>query len=296
MGEFDGWNTPDVLPLNNCYNYATNNRNEPPKDGGKPPQPADPGRKGHEKHPDVTAIGEKPGEVEYVDTSDGKRRLLKITCDRLKETVASDGLGEPKDGKCADTCWKVYLYVQEPGAAMTGDFHFVREGPGSGFSHKPNSGGTPVTRNQWNASSKAYDGPPIADPTKDPVGPGYKYCGVVCCCPDTKVAMAIPPARRPVMVAYGPHYGQGPTLFPATRPGALVELLAELPRLTDAQWQRGWGTAVTRCRVDVRDAERSRSVFLGEGAITLWDGVTRHLPDCGHVARTRVEALLGLPA
>jgi len=115
MPEFDEWNKPDILPLNNCYNYATNNRSEPKK-GEKAPETATPGKKGSEKDIKIKPIGAGPGESGRIDVPGGKVRILKITCERLKEAVVAERLKEPKDGKCDDCCWKVHYYVQEPGA------------------------------------------------------------------------------------------------------------------------------------------------------------------------------------
>jgi hypothetical protein len=310
VAEFDEWNKDDVLPLNNCYNYATGNRNEPPKNkGDKVPQPATPGKKASEKKDSkIKPVGAGPDEQQIVEVGPDKTQivLLKIKCDRLKEAILGDGLGELKNDKCDANCWKVHYYVQEPGGGKKGDYHFVREGPGAGFSHKPNRGGEPVTRKRWNEGSSKYDGKPIDDPTDGKqVGPGYKWCGVVCCCPDTKVAMAEPPKGALVAVAYGDAYGQGPTFRPEIKPDAVVELVASLPERLHANWTDGWGSGDALYRIDLRaPAERAphkrgphvQTVFVRQGSISFWDGaIARQIADPENAAHEAFRTLLGAP-
>jgi hypothetical protein len=100
------WNTPDVQPVNNCYNYACDMRTN---------TFAQPGR----------ASGS-----EYTA----------LTCASVGPAAVSDGLvlSSASDCGCTECCHTVALVM-----APEFDFHWYRKGPDQMWSHKP--GGTPAT-------------------------------------------------------------------------------------------------------------------------------------------------------
>jgi len=182
MPEFtpEVWNQPDVVKVNNCYNYAvddlhTSTRALPAR------SPAEPGT----TH-DITA-----GLVVDAEPSgNGYTLYLDYTPDGIKTAALADGLRElDETGACRVDCWRVAYFVCrfiEGPPPISGTPHFVREDRPGRWSHKP--GSLPVTQRQYNPTRRDYSGPPIIDPSRDLVGPHLEFCGYLCCAPHTKVS------------------------------------------------------------------------------------------------------------
>ena len=180
----DPWDltTPDLQPLNNCYDYATDNRTEwhPPMAFPVP-------------NPEV--FWSVPGRTKGVTPAIARGALVfgatvkvlyEYTCEGVRTGAILDGLKKLEDdGSCAGDCWKVAYFIRPYNTTNGGDFHWARQDSDGGWSHKRGTG--PVQR--LNAPA-----PPSTTPAPEAENavPGYEFCGYLCCCPDTRVA-ALPP-------------------------------------------------------------------------------------------------------
>ena len=115
------WNTKTLVKINNCYNYATDKKNEPPPAGKPAPEPAEPGRTKK-----VTA-------KQYKKTIQHNNQLIPLfdyECLGVKSAAKLDGLKDADaDGNCEENCWRVAVFVRrlDEKKQLHGDYHFVRE-------------------------------------------------------------------------------------------------------------------------------------------------------------------------
>src|SRR4051812_9864764 len=263
------WNTPDVQSVNNCYNYATDNRNAP-QDGQPAPRPASPGRK-----EDVTA-GIPKGAKVVSQTPDGHatvRVMLDFTCRGVKTVSILDGLKEPNaQGACDSGCWKVGYFVRRCTDEKSGDIHFVRQDGDGTWSHKP--GTNAATQNQFNPQSGKYDGPKITDPSKDNVGQDYTFCGYLCCCPGTTVAMVEPQSSHEMAaLSVATTLGDPNTVTLPYAPRELQAVWSALVAELASWWVEGFGPGALRYRLDgpFLPGDGPQTALITDRSVTVWD-------------------------
>jgi hypothetical protein len=287
--EPDAWNASDAVNVNNCYNYATNNRNKAESgSGGRPTAKVKPATPGATKDIDPFRVRN-----EYtVDRRTGRvidvRMRLTITCKGLEAACKADGIHEASH--CNDqnpNCWRIALFIRNYRPGFPGaDFHFAREDRPGHWSHKTGHRDSKATNKQFNRTSGKYDGPELTDPSTQNVGP-YKFCGYMCVCPDTRVAYNAPPAEEEsgaanamvTMDEYADLSGMSP-------PVALLEAAdfdrfaaAALPAADTAEWIEGFGPGQARFRFDRADPAGDggvQAIFISDESVTVWDGELRH--------------------
>ncbi len=294
--EPDKWNKPENLPLNNCYNYATDNRNE--REPAKPPpRPAVPGH----------AAGIEPGlhvKTHLVPLGPGRIRLIhvwKITCDSIAIACGADGLDE-WTVKCEEPCWKVAYYWLPQGTYRvpynSADFHFVRQDDDDKWSHKPNKGSSPVTRQQYNPRTKKFDGDEITDPSKAQMFPGYIFCDYLCCCPGTSVAMADPPpvseGEAYVLADIDETPGRGPTMSLNTEVGFMDQKIGQIAAAIRLPWIDRDLDESPRIRLDFGpNAEGTwDTMTIYQNGFTVWRGFAQSMHDPKGIALATMQHIL----
>jgi hypothetical protein len=304
------WNRPEIQGINNCYNYATNRRFEPGTER-KYPAPAEPGRASG-----VTVgvhIGYDVLRQEKVRQGGATVTLFgpafEITCDGLKSACVLDGLKEPTPPgpgetlpSCETDCYLVAYYVRpaQPfgtrGALFfSADYHFVRRDSDGNWSHKPAT--QEATRKQYKRPDPTvpedpakpdgtYTGDDITDPSKDSVGPGYRFCGYLCVC-DASVRVAQADIPQTGRQSQGAIMARGTAQASTARVTAIlsgtdfVSLLEDLTTWSGATWRPGYGEGQLRYRLDVGDrgAFTEFSLLVNDRSLTAWDGSARTLAD-----------------
>lgn len=298
------WNQANSVDCNNCYNYATDNKNTK-QAGQPPPKSAMPGR----------TKNISPGTLVKIQpiTKGGKivggNPIWKFTCPSVKIGCTLDGLKDPNAlGNCDPNCWMVAYYVRAPGnrpppppgLMYTGDYHFVRQdlaghAGGGGWSHKPGHGSHPVTDKQYNPHTGKYDGPKITNPATDNMGPLYQFCGYLCCCPGTRVASLEPPRQEEGGVAVAKADDLG-TLYDQTwfvSHEDLADTVASMAEL-GGSWLEGFAEEAYSLRLDATtsEIEHEYSVLVAPHSLSVWDGRWRHLSDkTGTILTTFEDAL-----
>jgi hypothetical protein len=276
--EPDKWNTDTLKKLNNCYNYATNKKNEPPPAGGKPPKPAEPG-----KSKKISAAQFK----KIIIHGNQAIALFDYECLGLKTAAKADGLKDPNNNnQCNANCWLVAYYVRrlDEKKRLHGDYHFVRQDGPNKWSHKTGDGA--VTDQKFNPKTGKFDGGPITDPRNDSVGLHYIFCGYLCVCPN-KVSVAFVPPQdsvtedTSVAVTLGATMGMTlsyPSSLTAVQVEDEVEAAAER---VGGEWVDGVGAGAMLYRIDVLDEDRESgsTIFVADGSLTVWRDTPRHLPD-----------------
>ncbi|MEL8054962.1 MAG: hypothetical protein AAGK66_02315 [Pseudomonadota bacterium] len=277
------WNKPGVQQSNNCYNYATNQRNEP-KPNKPLPKTATPGN----------SAGIEPGLNQQFVLQTPSGILIgnywTFTCKSIKIGCVSDGLSDPNaDGNCAETCWKVAYYNLPPKPKsrppVTGDFHFVRQDSDGKWSHKP--GKNIVTRYKYNPKTKRYDkdAGEITDPEKDNVGDGYEFCGYLCCCPDVEVAMSEPPERPDDQAYASITPADSPSSIPThllvLEPGQMDSLIGQIASKIGTGWTDGFweGDLVATVAYTPNTNRDEDQLLVYKDGFTLWRGFAQSLPD-----------------
>jgi len=278
MPDFEKWNKPDVVKINNCYNYATDDLHKP--EAGKAlPLVAEPGRT-----KDISAG--KPVDLVPDEVNGGATVMFDFTCKGVKTAALDDGLKETDaTGKCAATCWRVAYFIRpfKAGSSISGTYHFVREDSEGKWSHKP--GSYPATDKQYDPASQTYGGKPITNPETDNCGPELKFCGYLCCCAGQKVAMVAP--KRAGSGATLAHAGRPDALNAAmveAGPGALAaaRLVAKASAALPGAWRKGFGPGLLLYRLDHwLSSRRIETVFMTTESVTIWDGTARHKRDPG---------------
>ena len=291
--EPDKWNKPENLTLNNCYNYATDNRNE--REPLKPkPRPATPG----------VHFGIQPGVIlGYIPHPAGIMPIWKFTCESIAAGCRLDGLKDPDgDGDCPNDCWKVHYYykapVLRPPRPITGDFHFVRQDDDGKWSHKPNAGSTPITRQQYNPRTKKFDGDEITDPKTDNVGPGFIHCGYLCCCPGTEVAMVDPPpvseGKAYVLADIDETPSLGATMYLNTGLGFMEQQIGQIAAAIRLPWIDRDLDESPRIRLDFGpNAEGTwDTMTIYQNGFTVWRGFAQSMHDPKGIALATMQHIL----
>jgi hypothetical protein len=305
----DEWNKPDIKPVNNCYNYAANNKFSP-KPGEAAPLAAQPGKKkGIEPYIKKAIVKRK-----YRINVPALRTQLEIEipqfqrdviCDGVAIAAKADGLTDTtpdanKKPTCPGDCWLVAYYRRAAAGTDDGDFHFVRQDSDGGWSHMPEWGGT-VTRNKYDPGKQNYDkDDPIKDPEHDNVGRGYEFCGYLCCCKNVTVASLLPGevgtgGEVAVAVCTTGLGRSAPFAAPYTASdmqGILSTFIAPL----GIDWVDGFGDGRLLYRIDLLSQQEElpqTSIFVTDSSYTVWDGAARHLNDPEGAVAKHLDGLLG---
>jgi hypothetical protein len=264
----DVWNQPDVVQLNNCYNYALDRLNTP-QAGAATPEPAEPGA-GHDISAAQVVAAEPNG--------DGYTLYSDYTATGIKTAALADGLHERDEhSTCGAAHWRVAYFVRhfiEGPPAISGTPHFVREDRPGHWSHKP--GSRPVTQCQYDPATRAYSGPPITAPSTDRVGPGLDFGGYLCCGPDLALG-SLPQPRTPDAAVVANTENE------IMRGALAVAGMADVSRLVASrtQWSAGFGAGNLIYRVDTVESHDApaQSIFVTDQSITMWDGSPSSTPD-----------------
>lgn len=284
------WNdNVTVTKINNCYNYATNKKNEPPAAGGKMPEGDEPG-----KSQKVTAKQFKG----IVKKGKNIFPVFDYECDGVKAAAKVDGLKTPDaNNECGSGCWLVSVHVRrlDLKKELFGDYHFLRKDSNGKWSHKPGDG--PVTNQKYDKKSAKYNGGEITDPATDQVGIGpYIHCGYLCVCPDdVSVASALPlneGVGSAAAVTLGGTMAANQTGQVSADVDAIAATIEETAEALGGQWLEGMGGGDLSLRIDLADGG---SIFATDTALSVWDLQSlRHLDDPGGVGLARLADQLGL--
>lgn len=284
------WNDAGHRSINNCYNYATNTKNEPPGDGEQPPKPAHPGRS-----KDITARILKNTYVVRDPKTNAVTGVHEwdFTCRGVKTAAMADGLKELKDGGCDPECWKVAYFVRHPDLTkrLNGDFHFVRQDDGGGWSHK--QGDSNATNRQYNPDTGNYDGEPINDPATDNVGVGYEFCGYLCVCSDAITIASLPnlvaEGESGVAVAMGGTLGSSSEFLLQVDGARIAELVTGLSRHLETPLEPGPIGGTLLYRLDTAGT----SYFVTDIGVGMYGTRVHHLRDASGLVVAAFSELIG---
>ncbi len=237
------WNASGSQPLNNCYDYATNNRTV-----WHPPM----------AHPMPMPDGfwSIPGRTKGVTPAHAQGAILngafvkvlyKYSCEGVATGAKLDALKKTEDnGSCTAPCWKVAFFIRPYNDDTGGDFHFARQDSDGGWSHKQGSG--PVMRLDPPPAPSTTPAPEVPDAVK-----GYTFCGYLCCCPNTQVAALPSPSESEhfgeqgnqgetaMLVIYEGQSGSTLSLTLGDETAVLHTLIDDAATLLDGDWQNGMG-------------------------------------------------------
>jgi hypothetical protein len=155
-----------------------------------------------------------------------------------------------------------------------------------------------ATQNQYDPKSGKWDGNKITDPEKNNVGADYEFCGYLCCCPRTKVAIATPSREPAAVLTLADTLGTEDSITLPYSSDEMEVISDESFGGLAGRWSEGFGAGSLIYRIDwtPTSSDIVQTIFVTDEAVTLWRGSAVHIADPKHAIARRLNQHLPIVA